>query len=481
LELPKEIIVSQIAAIVLAAGASTRFGQCKQLLDWHGKPLLAHVTDVALGAGLEPVVAVLGCQAEETRGVLADRPVRVMMNWGWEEGMSSSVQVGLAALPPEVEAAIFLQCDQPLVSSGLLKALGDRFRETAASIVHPMYEDRRGTPVLFARRFFPELAAINGDEGGRRLISRYPDAIATVEVDAPAVLADIDTPDDYESLSEGRVSQPASFDRSSATLHTIRHLLIDMDGVLWRGDEPMPHLQQFFAFLRQRAIDFMLVTNNSSKTPQQYVDKLARMDVDIAPGQVLTSALASAAYLADVAPVGARVYAIGGEGLRQALQEQGFVLAEEGADYVVVGWDRDLTWDKLATAALLIHEGAAFIGTNPDVSYPTERGPVPGNGAQLAALEVATGVTPVVAGKPERQLYEEALRRLNASSETTAMVGDRLDTDMAGAERAGLSTVLVLSGIAGEGDLESSAVQPDVVCADIGELIERWKQALLGS
>jgi ribonucleotide monophosphatase NagD (HAD superfamily) len=99
----------------------------------------------------------------------------------------------------------------------------------------------------------------------------------------------------------------------------------------------------------------------------------------------------------------------------------------------------------------------------------------------LAALEVATGVTPVVAGKPERQLYEEALRRLNASSETTAMVGDRLDTDMAGAERAGLSTVLVLSGIAGEGDLESSAVQPDVVCADIGELIGLWKQALLGS
>jgi 4-nitrophenyl phosphatase len=146
------------------------------------------------------------------------------------------------------------------------------------------------------------------------------------------------------------------------------------------------------------------------------------------------------------------------------------VLADEKAAYVVVGWDRQLTWDKLATAALLIHEGAGFIGTNPDVSYPTARGPVPGNGAQLAALEAATGITPVVTGKPEPWMIEEALRRMDARPETAAIIGDRLDTDIAGGVRAGLTTVLVLSGITSKADLAASPVKADLVYADIVEL-----------
>jgi 4-nitrophenyl phosphatase len=142
------------------------------------------------------------------------------------------------------------------------------------------------------------------------------------------------------------------------------------------------------------------------------------------------------------------------------------------------GWDRHLTWDKLATAALLIHRGARFIGTNPDTNYPTEQGPVPGNGAQLALLETTTGVAPVVVGKPEPRLYEEALRRMGACSQTTAVVGDRLDTDVAGGVRLGLTTVLVLSGIATEADLVASPVRPDVVCADIGTLMQVWAAEL---
>jgi 4-nitrophenyl phosphatase len=191
---------------------------------------------------------------------------------------------------------------------------------------------------------------------------------------------------------------------------------------------------------------------------------------------ILTSSQAAAAYLADQVPPGTRVYAVGKEGVRRALEEQGFVLTEHEADIVVVGWNTDLVWDDMATAALLIHKGARFIGTNPDVSYPTERGPVPGNGAQLAALEVTTGVAPIVTGKPEPQMYEQAMRRMGACPESTAVIGDRLDTDLAGGVRLGLTTVLVLSGIATEADIVTASTKPDLVCADIGELMRGWER-----
>ena len=469
------------SAIILAAGGSTRFGQPKQLLDWGGVPLLAHVADVALAAGLAPVVVVLGCQAEAARAALGRsvKPVQVVMNWRWEEGLSTSVQVGLAALPPGTEAAIFLQCDQPLITPDLLRALVARFEETGAPIVHPTHAGQRSTPVLFASRLFPELAKVSGDEGGRRLITRYTKDAATVEVTDPDTLSDVDTPADYERLRASSIQYPASSIQSPvSSLQSVTHLIIDMDGVLWRGDEPMPGLQEFFAFLRQRHIGFVLATNNSSRLPQQYVAKLARFGVEVPAECVLTSAQATAAYLAGFAPAGTRVYGIGEEGVRRALEQRGFVLTDEGAAHVVVGWDRHLTWDKLATAALLIHAGAGFIGTNPDTNYPTERGPVPGNGAQLAALETTTGITPVVVGKPEPWMYEEAMRRMGTRPETTAVVGDRLDTDIAGGVRASLTTVLVLSGISTEADLAALPVKPDVVCADIGELVRMWTDQL---
>ncbi len=471
--------MKRITAVILAAGASTRFGQPKQLLDWNGVPLLAHVADVALGAELAPVIVVLGCQAEAARAALSTRPVQAVMNWRWEQGLSTSVQVGLATLTPTAEAVIFMQCDQPLVTPDLLRALVACFEETGAPIVHPTHAGQRGTPTLFARRLFPELAAVSGDEGGRAVIARHADEVATVEVADPDVLADIDTPTDYERLRASSTHSPLSILHSpSSILHPIHHLIIDMDGVLWRGDEPMPGLQEFFAFLRQHSIDFVLATNNSSRLPEQYVAKLARFGVEVRPERVLTSAQATAVYLATIAPPGTRVYAIGEEGVRQALEQHGFVLTDEEAAYVVSGWDRQLTWDKLATAALLIHAGASFIGTNPDTNFPTEKGPVPGSGAQLAALETTTSVAPVVVGKPEPWMYEEALHRMGARPETTAVIGDRLDTDIAGGVRAGLTTVLLLSGISTQADLAASPIKPDLVCADIGELTVIWERAL---
>ncbi|MEE8389440.1 MAG: HAD-IIA family hydrolase, partial [Anaerolineae bacterium] len=436
-----------------------------------GVPLLAHVTDVALSAGFAPVIVVLGCQAKAAHVALGNRSVRIVMNWRWQEGMSTSVQVGLAALPPKTEAAIFLQCDQPLITADLLRTLIARFEESNAPIVHPTHTGQRSTPVLFARRLFAELAAVTGDEGGRSLIDRYAKDAATVEVTDPDVLADIDIPADYERLAS-KTQNP------KPKLQAIRHLIVDMDGVLWRGDEPMPGLPEFFAFLRQHSVDFILATNNSSRPPEQYVAKLARFGVEVSVEHVLTSAHATAAYLAGFAPPGTRVYAISEGGVQRALEQHGFVLTDERAAYVVVGWNQSLTWDKLATAALLIHEGAGFIGTNPDVNYPTKRGPVPGNGAQLAALEATTGVAPSVVGKPEPWMYKEAMRRMGARPETTAVVGDRLDTDIAGGVRAGLTTMLVLSGIATEADLAASPIQPDWVGANIEDLVQTWKNQL---
>ncbi len=462
--------MSRVAGIILAAGGSTRFGRSKQLLEWGGKPLVAHVADVALAAGLDPVVVVLGCEAEAVRAGLADRPVRTAVNWRWEEGMSTSVQAGLAALPLDVEAAVFLQCDQPLVGPDLVHRLVTRWEETGAPIVHPVHKGRRSTPVLFARSLFPELARVTGDQGGRALIGRHP--TATVEVDDPDLLADVDTPEEYERLVE--LQGAGHRGQAQTLLPRLRYLIVDMDGVLWRGDQPAPGLQDFFAFLRERDIRFVLATNNASKRPDQYVEKLARFGVEVSMECILTSAQATAAYLAEREPKGTPVHVIGGEGLRAALVEQGFVLAEKEARYVVVGWDPDLTWRKLARATLLIRKGAGFIGTNPDRTFPSEEGLVPGNGAQLAALEAATDVPPVVIGKPEPWLYREAMHRMGAAPEATGVVGDRLDTDILGGVRLGLATILVLSGITREEDLTRAFVQPDLVCADIGELARLW-------
>jgi 4-nitrophenyl phosphatase len=398
--------------------------------------------------------------------------------------MSTSVQAGLAVLPPEVEAAVFLQCDQPLITPEQLKAIVACYQERGADIVHPVHAGQRGTPVLFGRRLFPELAAIRGDEGGRSLIDRHAERVATIEVADGITLADIDTPADYERLRVHAFPSQLPTSRTqepSSILRSITHLIIDMDGVLWRGDEPMPGLQEFFAFLRRRHIGFVLATNNSSKTPDEYVAKLARFGVEITSDAILTSSQATAAHLSTIAPPGTRVYAIGKAGVRQALKEHHFVLTNaedemngQRAEYVVVGWDQDLSWRKLATASLLIHNGAGFIGTNPDTSFPTERGPVPGNGAQLAALQAATGVPPLVLGKPEPGMFQEAMRRMGARPETTAIVGDRLNTDIAGGIRAGITTILVLSGIASQDSLTASTVCPTLVYADITELAQAW-------
>jgi len=278
------------------------------------------------------------------------------------------------------------------------------------------------------------------------------------------------------------------------TLRKLRHLIIDMDGVLYRGNEAIPGMDGFVRFLREWGIGFVLATNNSTRTLQQYVDKLAGMGVTIhadAPsrwwprrgqsiGEVLTSAQATAGYLTSVAPPGTRVFVVGMDGLWVALREAGFDLVEDGAEFVVVGMDFSICYQRLAQAALLIRAGARFIGTNPDRTFPSERGIVPGAGALLAFLEAATGVTPTVIGKPETAMIEQALAHMDARPATTAMLGDRLETDILAGQRAGLLTLLVLSGVTDEAMLAESEIQPDLVFRDVGHLRAVWQEALDG-
>jgi 4-nitrophenyl phosphatase len=262
-------------------------------------------------------------------------------------------------------------------------------------------------------------------------------------------------------------------------LQHIRHLIIDMDGVLWRGKRPMEGLTDFFDFLRRHEIRFILATNNASRSRDDYVAQLARFGVAVRPEEVLPSCDATALYLRRIASPGARVLVIGEQALRAALAEAGFqVVDEEHADFVVVGLDWGLTYEKLARAARAIWNGARFIGTNPDPVWPGEDGLYPGNGATLAFLERATGVAPVVVGKPEPLMFQIAMERMGAAPETTAVIGDQLPTDILGGKRAGLLTILVLSGATTLERLAESSIQPDLVFADIRSLTAAWEETL---
>jgi len=499
---------SAVAVIVLAAGESQRFGRPKQLLPVGDKTMIQHVVDVALNSPVQQVIVVLGCRAAEIGASIEDRPVQVVVNEGWKSGLSSSVQAGLSAVQPGIDAALFVLADQPGITPEVIARLVQRYRETRAPIVVPTHRGRRGNPVLFDRSLFAELMKVRGDQGGRRLIAEHSDKLEEVEVGTEAILEDIDTAEDYQTanlrtpntpnkfgtpvsnfqlptlrLGSGQASnfqpltsnlQPPTSNLQLPTSNSIKSLIIDLDGVLYRGEEPIEGAREFIAFLQRERIPFLLLTNNSTRTPGQYVRKLAGMGIAVEESNILTSAQATALYLESIAPPGDRVYAIGEEGLRVALAEK-YTLTKDGADFVVVGMDSELTYEKLKTATLLIRGGARFIATNPDKTLPAEEGLIPGSGAILAALEAATGVAPFVVGKPQPAIFDLALARMGVGKEGAVVIGDRLETDILGGRRAGLLTILVLSGATSRQDLENSSVKPDFVFESVKQLYESWR------
>jgi len=257
------------------------------------------------------------------------------------------------------------------------------------------------------------------------------------------------------------------------SLLTIKHLIIDMDGVLYLGDQPMPCLGDFFAFLRERSISFILATNNSTRTPQEYVDKLARMGVTVSPDEILVSGQATARFLAGEYPRGTRVHVFGMPALKTAITDEGFVLADEDVQLVVASMDREVTYEKLKRATLLIRSGARFIATNLDPTNPSEEGLLPGTGSMIVALEAASGVKAKAIGKPEPTMYELAMELMSADRETTAAIGDRVDTDILGGKRANLTTICVLSGSSNRAEAE--AIGTDMIFEDIAHLLTTWK------
>ncbi|MEW9109361.1 MAG: TIGR01457 family HAD-type hydrolase [Cytobacillus gottheilii] len=222
--------------------------------------------------------------------------------------------------------------------------------------------------------------------------------------------------------------------------------MIDLDGTMYRGTELIQEAADFVQKLKERNIPYLFVTNNSSKTPEQVAEKLNDFSIAAHKDQVFTTSMATANYIAEKKK-DASVYVIGEEGIRTAIAEQNLRSAEEDAEYVVVGIDRAISYEKLATACLAVRNGAQFISTNGDIALPTERGLLPGNGSITSVITVSTQTKPTFIGKPESIIMEQALKVLGTSLEETIMVGDNYDTDILAGMNAGMDTLLVHTGV----------------------------------
>jgi 4-nitrophenyl phosphatase len=252
-------------------------------------------------------------------------------------------------------------------------------------------------------------------------------------------------------------------------------LILDMDGVLWRDDSPIGDLPVVFGRINAMGLKFTLATNNSSKSVRQYQQRLEGFGVQVDPWQIVTSSHAVAEMLITKFPERGDIFVIGEDGIIQSLTEKGFSIVPAGesksAIAVVVGIDRKINFQKLKEATLLIGKGVPFYGTNSDLTFPTPEGLIPGAGSFLALITAATGTVPIVAGKPAPYLLELALKRLGTPREKTLVVGDRLETDIAGGQAVGCPTALVLSGVSTKEMGESWNPQVDLIAADLMSML----------
>jgi 4-nitrophenyl phosphatase len=249
-----------------------------------------------------------------------------------------------------------------------------------------------------------------------------------------------------------------------------------MDGVIWKADAPIGDLPSIFKRIRERGLKFVFATNNGTKTPQEYQKKLADLGVEIDSAQMVTSAMGVAFMLSRKFPKGTKIFMIGEEGIRAALEEMGFdILSLENAQQAqvfVMGIDRSVNFQKITEATLLVRAGIPFYATNTDKTFPTPRGEIPGAGAWISVITTATGVEPTVAGKPFPYLMELSLEKLGTSKEETLVVGDRLETDIAAGQGVGCPTALVLSGVSKRSEAEAWTPAIDMIANDLATLVK---------
>ena len=253
---------------------------------------------------------------------------------------------------------------------------------------------------------------------------------------------------------------------------TIDAWLTDMDGVLVREGEAIPGAAEFLDRLAASGRPFLVLTNNSIFTRRDLSARLAHAGLKVPEDRIWTSAVATAEFLNDQVP-GASAYVIGEAGLTTALHEVGFTLTSNAPDFVVLGETRTYSFESITTAVRLIERGARFIATNPDATGPSPEGSLPATGAVAALVTKATGRAPYFVGKPNPIMFRSALNRIEAHSETTAMVGDRMDTDVVAGIEAGLETFLVLTGSTGRAEIERFPYRPKHVVESIADLVER--------
>jgi phosphoglycolate/pyridoxal phosphate phosphatase family enzyme len=261
------------------------------------------------------------------------------------------------------------------------------------------------------------------------------------------------------------------------SMEGIRLCILDMDGVLYRMDEPLPAAAEAVGRLCSRGIRVFYLTNNSTKTRHEYVAKLKSLGIHATEEQIMTSAYATAQWLHAEGAVGKNVYVIGEQGLKAELQSVGMQVVDYSEEvpihYVVVGWDRGLSYRKLKEAHFAIGAGATFIATNRDPTYPDAGGrTIPGGGSIVAAVQTSTGISPRTIGKPEPYTLQLILSQAAASPAECLVIGDRLDTDIAAGKRVGARTALVLTGVStrAQVDMAPQELRPDFVWQDLREL-----------
>jgi NagD protein len=255
-------------------------------------------------------------------------------------------------------------------------------------------------------------------------------------------------------------------------MREIHSWLMDMDGVLVNEEQAIPGADRFLARLRERGIPFLVLTNNSIYSPRDLVARLAASGLEVPEQAIWTSALATARFLEDQRP-GGSAYVIGESGLTTALHSAGYTLDDRSPDYVVLGETRTYSFERITRAIRLIADGARFIATNPDPTGPSAAGPLPATGSVAALISRATGVEPYFVGKPNPLMMRSALNAIEAHSESSAMIGDRMDTDIVSGLEAGMETILVLSGLTSLEVAERFPFRASQIVDSVADLIDQ--------